>query len=200
MDPDRPSGLPRRHLIGRAAMTGALATLPTFTATAAPRRPVHPPLPDADPRHELWWRAPADDRSVIEQGLPVGHGHLGALAGNDPGREVLPDLTRRHVNDPRNRYRNLSGRKAGWTVAISTNPHGGNGWWWRPGGSTGAAPNLFDIHEVSQGRGIFQTDAHFGTPAAMTVMLLYSRPGHIEQARTVSPRSGESVTRKDFAR
>lgn len=48
------------------------------------------------------------------------------------------------------------------------------------GGGNGTAFNLFDIYEVEQGRGIFQIDANFGTPAAMTEMLLYSRPGHLE--------------------
>jgi alpha-L-fucosidase 2 len=31
-----------------------------------------------------------------------------------------------------------------------------------------------------KGRGIFQIDANFGTPAAMIEMLVHSRPGHIE--------------------
>lgn len=48
------------------------------------------------------------------------------------------------------------------------------------GGSNGTAPDLFDIHEVERGRGIFQIDANLGTPAAMVEMLLYSRPGHLE--------------------
>jgi alpha-L-fucosidase 2 len=48
------------------------------------------------------------------------------------------------------------------------------------GGSNGTAFNLFDIYEVEKGRGIFQIDANFGTPAAMLEMLLYSRPGHLE--------------------
>jgi alpha-L-fucosidase 2 len=48
------------------------------------------------------------------------------------------------------------------------------------GGSNGTAPNLFDIYEVEKGRGIFQIDANFGTPAAAIEMLLYSRPGHLE--------------------
>src|SRR2546423_6130158 len=30
-----------------------------------------------------------------------------------------------------NRFRNSSGKVAGWTVAISTNTWGGGGWWWR---------------------------------------------------------------------
>jgi alpha-L-fucosidase 2 len=40
--------------------------------------------------------------------------------------------------------------------------------------------NLFDIYEVEQGRGIFQIEANFGTPAAIIEMLVYSRPGHVE--------------------
>ncbi|MFE9353136.1 glycoside hydrolase N-terminal domain-containing protein [Streptomyces olivaceoviridis] len=84
MIPTPPS---RRGFLALAAATGALASLPAFTATAAPRRPTA--VPSADARHRLWWRAPADEHSLIEQGLPVGNGRLGALATNDPGREVL---------------------------------------------------------------------------------------------------------------
>jgi alpha-L-fucosidase 2 len=47
-------------------------------------------------------------------------------------------------------------------------------------GSNGSAMNLFDIYEVETGRGIFQIEANFGTPAAIVEMLVYSRPGHIE--------------------
>ncbi|MFE1313824.1 glycoside hydrolase N-terminal domain-containing protein [Streptomyces sp. NPDC058755] len=77
----------RRGFLALAAATGALTSLPSFTATAAPQRPTAAPAPD--PRHQLWWRAPADEHSLIEQGLPVGNGRLGALATNDPGRDVL---------------------------------------------------------------------------------------------------------------
>ncbi|WP_407071094.1 glycosyl hydrolase family 95 catalytic domain-containing protein [Streptomyces cellulosae] len=84
-----PAHLPRRALLAAAATTGALAALPTFTATAVPQRPADTTAFTNDPRHQLWWRAPADDGSMIEQGLPVGNGRLGALASNDPGRETL---------------------------------------------------------------------------------------------------------------
>ncbi|MET9449909.1 glycosyl hydrolase family 95 catalytic domain-containing protein [Streptomyces cinerochromogenes] len=77
----------RRGFLGLAAATGALTALPAFTATAAPRRPTA--VPAADTRHQLWWRAPADEHTLIRQGLPVGNGRLGALATNDPGRELL---------------------------------------------------------------------------------------------------------------
>ncbi|MFE0455730.1 glycoside hydrolase N-terminal domain-containing protein [Streptomyces sp. NPDC058914] len=76
-------------LTATAGLTAALGSLPAFTASAAPRRPTDSTTPRSDPRHHLWWQAPADDGSMIEQGLPVGNGRLGALAGNDPGREVL---------------------------------------------------------------------------------------------------------------
>ena len=40
------------------------------------------------------------------------------------------EITRRWFNDPRNRYRNRSGKIAGWTASFSTNIYGGNGGWW----------------------------------------------------------------------
>ncbi|MCD7444539.1 glycoside hydrolase family 95 protein [Streptomyces lincolnensis] len=89
MATDPAARIDRRRLLALAATTGALAGLPAFTATAAPRRPDAGAESTGEPRHRLWWQAPADDRSMIEQGLPLGNGRLGALAGNDPGREVL---------------------------------------------------------------------------------------------------------------
>ncbi|MEV0175495.1 glycoside hydrolase N-terminal domain-containing protein [Streptomyces sp. NPDC050803] len=71
-----------------AGLTAALGGLPAFTASAVPERPTTAPPPGSS-RDRLWWRAPGDERSLIEQGLPVGNGRLGALASNDPGRELL---------------------------------------------------------------------------------------------------------------
>ncbi|MFD9002273.1 glycoside hydrolase N-terminal domain-containing protein [Streptomyces sp. NPDC059582] len=82
----------RRTLLSLAAtagIAGALGGLPAFTATAAPARPAEAPSVTGDARHTLWWQAPAGEHSMIEQGLPVGNGRLGALASNDPGRELL---------------------------------------------------------------------------------------------------------------
>ncbi|WP_217552022.1 glycoside hydrolase N-terminal domain-containing protein [Streptomyces sp. GbtcB6] len=76
----------RRSFLALAAATGALAGLPSFTASAAPLRSSEPLT---SPRHQLWWQAPADDGSMITQGLPIGNGRLGALASNDSGRELL---------------------------------------------------------------------------------------------------------------
>ncbi|MET8565728.1 SGNH/GDSL hydrolase family protein [Streptomyces flaveolus] len=80
MTPTPPS---RRGFLALAAATGT----PRLTARLhRHRRPAAATaVPSADTRHRLWWRAPADEHSLIEQGLPVGNGRLGALAANDPG-------------------------------------------------------------------------------------------------------------------
>ncbi|GHH79182.1 hypothetical protein GCM10018793_31350 [Streptomyces sulfonofaciens] len=87
---DRPS---RRGFLSLAAATGAAAALglPAFTASAAPLRPTASPLLSAADaaRNQLWWRTPGSADSMIQQGLPVGNGRLGALAGNDPAGELL---------------------------------------------------------------------------------------------------------------
>ncbi|MGW4670792.1 glycosyl hydrolase family 95 catalytic domain-containing protein [Streptomyces sp. NPDC004324] len=62
------------------------------------------------------------------------------------------DVTRRLFNDPSNRYRNSSGKIAGWTVAISTNPYGGGGWWWHPAGNAWICQSLFEHYEYNQDR------------------------------------------------
>ena len=88
----RPADPSRRTLLSLAAtasVTAALGSLPAFTASAAPRRPTAAPERVTSSRHLLWWQAPADEHSMIEQGLPLGNGRLGALTGNDPGRELL---------------------------------------------------------------------------------------------------------------
>ncbi|WP_405577000.1 glycosyl hydrolase family 95 catalytic domain-containing protein [Streptomyces sp. NBC_01092] len=87
--PNEPSRRSVLSLATTAGLTAALGTLPAFTATAAPARPAEVPLPADLARHQLWWQAPGDEGSLIEQGLPVGNGRIGALASNDPGRELL---------------------------------------------------------------------------------------------------------------
>ncbi|AOR36550.1 hypothetical protein BFF78_40725 [Streptomyces fodineus] len=74
-----------------AGATVALGGLPAFTASAAPARPASSPLLSATAaaKNRLWWQAPASADSMIQQGLPVGNGRLGALAGNDPAGELL---------------------------------------------------------------------------------------------------------------
>jgi alpha-L-fucosidase 2 len=63
------------------------------------------------------------------------------------------DTTRRLFNDPRNRFRNSSGKVAGWAVAFSTNIHGGSGWWWHPAANAWIANTLFQHYEFTQDTG-----------------------------------------------
>ncbi len=60
--------------------------------------------------------------------------------------------TRELYNDPRNRFRNSSGRIAGWTLAISTNIYGGNGWWWNPAGNAWLCLELWQHYEYTLDR------------------------------------------------
>ncbi len=62
------------------------------------------------------------------------------------------DVTQRLFNSPDNRYRNSSGKIAGWTIAISTNPYGGGGWWWHPAGNAWLCQSLFEHYEYTQDR------------------------------------------------
>ncbi|MBO0514663.1 glycoside hydrolase N-terminal domain-containing protein, partial [Streptomyces beijiangensis] len=82
------NGPSRRLVLG---MGGALAlsALPVFTAHAAPNRPISSPLVPADRATTLWYPEPADEDLLIEQGLPLGNGRLGAIVGADPSRELF---------------------------------------------------------------------------------------------------------------
>ncbi|WEO99687.1 glycoside hydrolase N-terminal domain-containing protein [Streptomyces sp. FXJ1.172] len=62
------------------------------------------------------------------------------------------DVTQRLFNSPTNRYRNSSGKIAGWAVAFSTNPYGGSGWWWHPGAGAWLCQSLFEHYEFTQDR------------------------------------------------
>ncbi|MET7863725.1 glycosyl hydrolase family 95 catalytic domain-containing protein [Micromonospora taraxaci] len=84
----------RRGFLAMAAATGAataLGGLPAFAATPTPRRPTESPMlaPGLASKNQLWWQSPGSANSMIEQGLPIGNGRLGALASNDPSRELL---------------------------------------------------------------------------------------------------------------
>ncbi|HEY3467954.1 MAG TPA: glycoside hydrolase N-terminal domain-containing protein [Amycolatopsis sp.] len=63
---------------------------------------------------------------------------------------VWTDSTKRLFNDPRNRFRNTSGKVAGWAVAFSTNIYGGSGWWWHPGGNAWLCNSLWDHYAFTQ--------------------------------------------------
>lgn len=66
---------------------------------------------------------------------------------------VWSELTRAHFNDPRNRFRNSSGKVAGWTVAYSTNIYGGLGWWWHPPGNAWLCNTLWEHYQYTQDLG-----------------------------------------------
>ncbi|PPT84742.1 hypothetical protein XarzCFBP7410_05535 [Xanthomonas arboricola pv. zantedeschiae] len=61
-------------------------------------------------------------------------------------------ITAELFNDPCNRFRNTSGKVAGWTVAISTNPFGGNGWYWHAAGNAWLCDSLWQHYEFTQDR------------------------------------------------
>ncbi|WP_206794871.1 glycoside hydrolase N-terminal domain-containing protein [Amycolatopsis sp. MtRt-6] len=63
---------------------------------------------------------------------------------------VWTDSTKRLFNDPRNRFRNTSGKVAGWAVAFSTNIYGGSGWWWHPGGNAWLCNSLWEHYAFTQ--------------------------------------------------
>ncbi|CAM3881141.1 glycoside hydrolase N-terminal domain-containing protein [Kibdelosporangium persicum] len=54
--------------------------------------------------------------------------------------------------DPRNRFRNSSGKVGGWAVAYSTNIYGGSGWWWHSGGNAWICNSLWEHYEYTQDR------------------------------------------------
>ncbi|WP_290058781.1 glycosyl hydrolase family 95 catalytic domain-containing protein [Amycolatopsis solani] len=63
---------------------------------------------------------------------------------------VWTATTNRLFNDPRNRFRNTSGKIGGWAVAFSTNIYGGSGWWWHPGGNAWLCNSLWDHYAFTQ--------------------------------------------------
>ena len=75
---------------GAAGSLAAFAGLPAFTAAAAePHRPATDPRVDDSTAVRLWYTAPAAADNMIQQGLPIGNGRLGALVGGDPADEAL---------------------------------------------------------------------------------------------------------------
>lgn len=59
------------------------------------------------------------------------------------------EITRKHFNDPRNGYRNSSGKIAGWTIGISTNIYGNGGWRWHPAGNAWLCNNLWQHYQYN---------------------------------------------------
>ncbi|MFD3525012.1 glycoside hydrolase N-terminal domain-containing protein [Streptomyces sp. NPDC058653] len=65
---------------------------------------------------------------------------------------VWTDVTKRLYNSEKNRFRNSSGKIAGWAIAFSTNIYGGSGWAWHPSGNAWLCNSLWRHYEYSQDR------------------------------------------------
>lgn len=63
--------------------------------------------------------------------------------------QAWTDISRKHFNDPRNGYRNSSGKIAGWTIGISTNIYGVGGWRWHPAGNAWLCNNLWQHYQYN---------------------------------------------------
>lgn len=86
-DSDRSFRFPsRRAFLGAGGALLALGALPEFRPPAAIARPAT--APTATP-NTLWYRVPGAEAKIIEEGLPIGNGRLGALATGDPAHDAL---------------------------------------------------------------------------------------------------------------
>ncbi|GLY95344.1 glycoside hydrolase N-terminal domain-containing protein [Actinoplanes sp. NBRC 103695] len=88
---------------------------------------------------------PADPAGLGDLGLPLAEYCVSQLP-------TWTEVTHKLYNDPRNRFRNSSGKIAGWAVAFSTNIHGGSGWAWHPSGNAWLCNSLWRHYEFSQDR------------------------------------------------
>lgn len=76
--------------LGGAVGAGvALSGIPPFTANAEILRPPGADLVPDSRATTLWYPAPAAEDKIIEQGLPIGNGRIGALVGGDPAADFL---------------------------------------------------------------------------------------------------------------
>jgi alpha-L-fucosidase 2 len=83
----------RRDVLKLGAALGAFTTLdrlPRFVPAAAPAggRPAAPSLVPASEATTLWYQSPGSESAVMQQGLPVGNGRLGAMVTGDPASDA----------------------------------------------------------------------------------------------------------------
>ncbi len=83
----------RRDVLRLGTALGALAVLgdlPRFTAAAeaATVRPAGLSLVPASAATTLWYQSPGSEANVIQQGLPIGNGRLGAMVTGDPAADA----------------------------------------------------------------------------------------------------------------
>lgn len=91
---DMRSGVTRRQAMGLGALGAvvALCGLPTFAAPAAAATAAKGPplrLVPASKAIRMWYRTPGDAKKIIEEGLTIGNGRIGALVTGDPALDTL---------------------------------------------------------------------------------------------------------------
>ena len=93
--PDVRRGATRRDVLrfGAAGAAGAVLAAGGFRSSPPHPRPPHParrarPRPRR-PGHEALVHPPGAETRIMQQGLPVGNGRLGALVTGDPSRDAL---------------------------------------------------------------------------------------------------------------
>lgn len=76
--------------LGGAVGAGiALSGVRPFVASADVVRPAVADLVPGSRATTLWYPSPAAEDKIIEQGLPIGNGRIGALVGGDPAADFL---------------------------------------------------------------------------------------------------------------
>jgi alpha-L-fucosidase 2 len=94
---DERGGVSRRDVLrwgGTAGLVAAMAGLRPFTAAADPASQLDRPGGQApvigrSATETMWYPAPAVEDLIVQQGLPIGNGRLGALVAGDPENEFL---------------------------------------------------------------------------------------------------------------
>src|SRR5438105_428467 len=90
--PELPLPPSRRTFLKLGGAVGAgvaLGGLNPFTAHADVVRPAGAELVPEEWATTLWYPAPASEDKIIQQGLPIGNGRIGALVGGDPAADFL---------------------------------------------------------------------------------------------------------------
>lgn len=75
---------------GAASAAIALGAIPVFSAAAAEvARPASVDAVSAEAAAKLWYRSAGAEAKIIEEGLPIGNGRIGALVTGNPANDAL---------------------------------------------------------------------------------------------------------------